>query len=155
MGLSLLFAIGDKETIIDAAEKFDLDFFDKLETENKLADFSLHLIPDDLNFLVNSATELREITSFGLREYLDTETFYFDSEERGAFLVNPIIKILFADFNENEAGKITNQWFNKMRKEHNENLEVTDEAIVAVAKLISISKEAEASNMDLMHIWYL
>lgn len=53
MGLSLQFAIGNKQTIIDAAEKFDLDFFEKLEAENQLADFSLHLIPDDLNFLVS------------------------------------------------------------------------------------------------------
>ena len=106
MGLTLLFAIGDKQTIIDAAEKFDLDFFEMLETENKLADFSLHLIPNDLNLLVNSATEFREITSFGLREYLDTEIFNFNAEDRGAYLVNPIIKILFADFDKNAASML-------------------------------------------------
>ena len=98
MGLSLQFAIGNKGTIINAAEKFDLDFFDNMEAQNLLADFSLHLIPNDLNLLVNSATEIRNIATFGLREYLDTEIFCFDSEEFGAYLVNPIIKDLFADF---------------------------------------------------------
>lgn len=155
MGLSLQFAIGNKQTIIDAAEKFDLDFFEKLEAENHLADFSLHLIPDDLNFLVSSATEIKEINSFGLREYLDTEIFYFDSEERGAYLVNPVIKILFADFEKNEANNITTKWFDKMRIEHNEDLEVTNEAIEAVEKLISISKDAELLGLDLVHIWHL
>lgn len=155
MGLSLQFAIGNKQTIIDAAQKFDLDFFEKLEAENHLADFSLHLIPDDLNFLVSSATEIKEINSFGLREYLDTEIFYFDSEERGAYLVNPVIKILFADFEKNEANNITTKWFDKMRIEHNEDLEVTNEAIEAVEKLISISKDAELLGLDLVHIWHL
>ena len=38
---------------------------------------------------------------------------------------------------------------------HNEDLEVTQDAIEAVAKLISICKEAKMSNLDLVHIWYL
>ena len=155
MGLSLQFAIGNKQTVIDAAERFDFDFFDSLEAENRLADFSLHIIPNDLNLLVNSATELKEITSFGLREYLDTEIFCFDSEESGAYFVNPVIKTLFADFDKNEAPKVTNRWFDKMRIEHNEDLEVTKEAIEAVEKLISICKDAETLNEDLVHIWYL
>ena len=155
MGLSLQFAIGNKQTIIDAAEKFDLDFFEKLEAENQLADFSLHLIPDDLNFLVSSATEIKEITSFGLWEYLDTEIFYFDSDERGAYLVNLVVTILFANFEKNEANNITTKWFNKIRSEHNEDLKVTNEAIEAVEKLISISKDAELLGLDLVHIWHL
>ena len=54
-----------------------------MEAQNLLADFSLHLIPNDLNLLVNSATEIRNIATFGLREYLDTEIFCFDSENLG------------------------------------------------------------------------
>lgn len=155
MGLSLQFAIGNKGTIINAAEKFDLDFFDNMEAQNRLADFSLHLIPNDLNLLVNSATEIRNIATFGLREYLDTEIFCFDSEEFGAYLVNPIIKDLFADFNNKEGNLLTNKWFDKMISTHNEDLEVTQDAIEAVEKLISICKEAKMSNLDLVHIWYL
>ena len=155
MGLSLQFVIGNKQTIIDAAEKFDFDLFESLKAENRLADFSLHLIPNDLNLLVNSATELKKITSFGLREYLDTQIFYFDSEESGAYLVNPVIKELFAGFDKNEANMVTNLWFNKMRIEHNEDLEVTKDAIEAVEKLITICKNAQILNEDLVHIWSL
>ena len=155
MGLSLQFVIGNKQALIDACEKLDLDFFGKLEDENKLADFSLHLIPNDLNFLVNSATELKQISPFGLREYLDTEIDYLDSEERGAYLVDPIITILFSDFDKSETLNLTEKWFEKMKVKYNEDLEVSSEAIISVEQLISICKEAESLNLDLVHIWHL
>ena len=155
MGLTLQFAIGNRDVIIDAIKNFDLDYFDNLETQNNLSDFSLHLIPNDLNFLVNSATELKGIPIFGLREYLDTEISCFDSEERGGYLVNPIIKVLFSDFEIDETLSLTKKWFDKMNLEYNDNLEVTDDAISAVKNLVLICKDAESLNLDLVHFWYL
>ena len=154
MGLTLQFAIGNKTTIINALEKFDLDFFSKLEEENQLADFSFHLIPNDLNLLVSSAVELKDSSPFGLREFLDTQTFYFDSNEKGAYLVDPVIYLLFSEFEENEALEITTKWFDKMRKAHSEEIEISDEVVVAVKQLIAICKDAEVLNLDLVHIWY-
>ncbi len=71
MGLSLQFVIGDKTEILNAVRHFDFDVIEKLESENKLADFSLHLIADDLNLLVKSANEELGEEPFGLREHLD------------------------------------------------------------------------------------
>jgi len=155
MGLTLQFAIGEKQLIIDAVERLDLDFLDLLESENKLADFSLHIEPNDLNFLVNSATESINIGLFGLREFLDTTTFYFDSEEGGAYLVGTPVISLFSKFNENDAVELTNKWFEKMTVEYGQETVVNDDAIEAVRKLITISKKAQEQNLDLVHIWYL
>jgi hypothetical protein len=155
MGLTLQFVIGNKQEIIYAVEKEDLDFFEKLECQNHLADFSLHIIPNDLNLLIAAATELKEIQLFGLREYLDTEIHYFDSEERGAYLVDSIIVILFSDFQKSDASELTTKWFKKMDVEHNEVLEVSNKAIDSVERLIIICKEAEILNLDLVHIWNL
>ena len=154
MGLTLQFAIGNKQTIIGAIERSDFDFLLQLESENKIADFSLHIVPNDLNFLVNSATEILHITVFGLREYLDTTNFYFDSEDGGAYFVDTAITNLFAKFNESDAPELTYKWFQKMTVEYNEDLVVNDDAIEAVRKLILISKEAQEQHLDLIHIWY-
>ena len=155
MGLTLQFAIGKKQTIIDAVERFDFDFLYQLESENKIADFSLHILPNDLNFLVNSATEMINVTVFGLREYLDTTDFFFDSEERGAYFVDAAIINLFLRFSVSDAPVLTYKWFEKMTAEYKDNTVVNDDAIEAVRKLISISKQAHEERLDLIHIWYL
>lgn len=155
MGLTLQFAIGKKQDIINAVENFDFDFIDKLESENRLADFSLHLIPNDLNFLVNCASELKGKPMLDLRENLDTQAFFIDSEDGGAYFVNPIISSLFSEFDKSDVTEIANKWFDKMRVAHNEELEISEAALVAIQKLISISKEAKNLNLDLVHIWFL
>jgi len=155
MGLTLQFAVGEKQPIITAVERFDFDFLNQLESENKLADFSLHIEPNDLNFLVNSATELLNIGLFGLREFLDTTKFYFDSEEGGAYLVGAPVVSLFSKFNENAAAELTHKWFEKMTAEYEQETVVSDDAIEAVRKLIAISKKAQEQNLDLVHIWFL
>lgn len=154
MGLTLQFAVGDKQQIIDAVKRFDFDFLDQLESENKMADFSLHIEPNDLNFLVGSAAELINIGEFGLRECLDTTKFYFDSEEGGAYFVDTTIIHLFSRFNENDARNITHKWFQKMTAEYEQDTPVNDDAIQAVEALIAISKDAQEQNLDLVHIWY-
>ena len=155
MGLTLQFTIGDKRKIIKAAKKNNFDFFDNLGRQNRLADFSLHLIPDDLNFLVASATEMKNKQILSLRENLDTITYYFDSEENGAYYVDPIIKHLFSEFKIEDAFNLTKKWFDKMAIDHNENLEVTQDAIDSVQRLILICKTAVNLNLDLVHNWLL
>ncbi|HLK28315.1 MAG TPA: hypothetical protein VKT28_07025 [Puia sp.] len=155
MGLTLQFAIGDKFKLINAAKDFDFDLLNKLENENQLADFSLHLIPDDLNLLVNAATELKQIPIYGLRENIDTEIYYFDLEESGAYLVDKKIVALFSTFDDKNVLPLTEKWFEKMNIAHNEELEVTDAAIDSVQHLISISRNAMQNNADMVHIWFL
>jgi hypothetical protein len=104
---------------------------------------------------VNSATELINIDLFGLREFLDTTKFYFDSEEGGAYFVDARVIGLFSTFNENDAVELTRNWFETMTAEYGQETVVNDDAIEAVRKLITISKKAREQNLDLVHIWYL
>jgi hypothetical protein len=154
MGLTLQFAIGDKIELIRAFEEFNEDFLDDLESQSHLVDFSLHIIPNDLNFLVNIASGLRNDTIFGLREHLDTSIFYFDEPTSGAYFVDPIINELFSTFEESDAFEITHKWFEKLRTEYKEDIEVTNDAILAVQQLISVCKKATKYKLDLVHIWY-
>ena len=155
MGLTLQFVVGQKQIIINAVENSNSDLLDEFETQNLLADFSLHIIPNDLNYLVNVATELRSREIFGLREHLDTTTFYYDSEEYGAYLVDSEICSLFSEFKETDALEITTKWFDKMQSVYEEDIEVNNDAIDAVKTFIQICKKAKKENLDLVHIWFL
>lgn len=155
MGLTLQFVIGSKIAIIDAVQNADYEFLAELETANKMADFSLHLEPKDLDLLVNAASELKSKKKIGLREHLDTKEFYYDSEEEGVFLVDPIIAALFAEFGYDEAPLLTKIWFEKMAIAHNEAIDVNDGAIEAVERLVFISKEVQNTGENLMHVWSL
>jgi hypothetical protein len=155
MSVTLQFAIGQKQAILDAVKNSDFDFLDVLESQNQIADFSLHITPNDLNFLVNIASELRNLNSIGLREFLDTTTYFFDSEVCGAYLVNIKISTLFSEFQEDEAFEITNKWFKRMETEYNEEILVNNDAIESVKKMIDICKKSQKDNLDLVHIWFL
>jgi len=155
MGLTLQFFIGQREPIIDAVKAFDFDYLERLAAENKMADFSLHLEPNDLNFLVICATQLKNLDEFGLRECLDMTVPYFDSEDGGAYLVDRAIIGLFSQFSENEAAELATNWFEWMAAGHQVDLEVNNDAIEAVGKLIAICKEAQECDLDLVHSWLL
>lgn len=155
MGLTLQFAIGERQTLIDAVKQFDLEFLDDIDASNQLADFSLHITPNDLNLLIYLAAESKQKGPFGLRENLDTNVFYFDSEEAGAYFVDPKIKTLFSELDKNDASMIANKWFDQMGAEYKEEIFFTDEAVTSIEQLITICKTAKESNLDLVHFWYL
>jgi hypothetical protein len=155
MGLTLQFLVGDKKQIIESIKNEEFDFLETVEKENNMADFSLHLIPNDLNLLVNAATEMAGLQKFGLREHLDFNKNFFDSEDRGACLVNSEIKLLFSKFNNEQAVDLANAWVNKMEKEHNEEIGVNPGIIDAIKQLIYVSKKSVERNLDLVHVWLL
>ncbi|MES2593397.1 MAG: hypothetical protein V4608_16055 [Bacteroidota bacterium] len=153
MGLTLQFLIGDKRQIIGFVKDEDFDGLERIE-DLGIADFSFHLIPNDLNLLVNAASEVAGLQKFGLREHLDFQEFYFDAEDRGACFVNPRIKELFSMFNPDQAVDISKTWVKKMEKEHNEEIGVNDDIVESVRQLILLSKNSVAKNIDLVHLWF-
>ncbi len=154
MGLSLQFVIGDKTEILNAVRHFDFDVIEKLESENKLADFSLHLIADDLNLLVKSANEELGEEPFGLREHLDFSEHFVDSEDGGATLVNQRVSVLFSRFDKNQANELAIRWVEKMEKAHQEEIGVNPHIVNAIERLIEISKISVDQKLDLVHIWF-
>jgi hypothetical protein len=156
VGLTLQFVVGDKDEILDAVEQSDFDFIHRLQNEKRLADFSLHLIPDDLNLLVNAAAELLGERLFGLRENLDLSEYGVDTAEAdgGAMLVNPIVANLFSRFESKAANDIASRWVEKMEAEHGEQIGLNSDIISSVRQLIDICKVSVDKKLDLVHIWY-
>lgn len=70
MGLTLQFALGTKDAILDAVRDDDFDYLYRLEEAGLLADFSLHLVPRDLDSLVQAASATSAIKADSLRVHL-------------------------------------------------------------------------------------
>lgn len=157
MSLSLEFVVGDSDEIIRAVKDEDFDQISKLEENGQVADFNLHIIPNDLNFLVYSACELRGLhEKMGLRENCDFDNNFFDSEDRGACNVLKSIPELFSQFQISDSKILTELWFSKLKLIYpKEEIQVSDNAIHSVRRLIEISKMAVNTNLDLVHIWFL
>ena len=154
MGLTLQFAVGQKETIISAVEKEDFEFLEKLDVESNIADLSFHLEPNDLNLLVTAATELLKVNPTGLREHLDFDEHFFDAADRGAVYVHPNIPLLFAALETRDSEDLANRWFLALSSQYNEEIKVTPELIGAIKQLITICKKTNEQNQDLVHIWF-
>jgi len=156
MGLTLQFAIGKAEQIIEAVKNDDFDYLDQLESLNRRADFSLHLQPKDLDTLVNLVTSSTITPINSLREYLLFEQFCVDEPDKGAIKVSPVIIQVFALQDESNASLIAKEWYRKMAENYpDEEIEYSEDGAEAVRKMISICKLASFADMDLIHIWYL
>ncbi|MGO8056093.1 hypothetical protein, partial [Rhizobium leguminosarum] len=76
------------------------------------------------------------------------------SHDGGAYSLHSKISELFSSFKKEDAHLIARQWFQMMETEHNETLEITDEAILAIENLIYLSNECKKNNHDLTHVWF-
>ncbi|RZJ91511.1 MAG: hypothetical protein EOO60_07935 [Hymenobacter sp.] len=155
MGLTLQFAIGKKEQIIEAVRSFDEDFLDLQEQEGKTADFSLHILPQDLDTLVLLASIRYGSQTINLRENLDTTQYFFDAEDTGAYYVQPIVSQVFAAIESEGATELVTQWFASMSATYQEKITPTFEATAAVQKLLVLAKAARDEALDLVHFWWL
>ena len=155
MGLTLQFAIGMAEQIIEAVANDDFDFLDHLETEKRLADFSLHLQPKDLDTLVNLIAISTKSPVKSLREHLLFDQPCVDEPDKGAIKVSPIITKLFASQNESNSTSIAKEWYRKMAEIYpGEGIEYSENGGEAVRKMIEICQQASFANLDLIHIWF-
>jgi hypothetical protein len=157
MGLSLQFALGKSDEIIQAVANEDFDFINLLDEEGNIADFSLHLSPKDFDLLLNSASSLLGIDQIiELRSNLDFHTHYFDTIDRGASLINETIPQLFSQFDLIDAKKVTEIWYSKLQFTYpTEDIEMSSYAIEAVKKLILISKRCLLEEKQLVYLWFL
>jgi hypothetical protein len=118
MGLILQFYIGNKDEIVDAVAYEDFVVLEELEHGNKLADFSLHIEPNDLNLLLEVIAEYKGQNKISLRENLDTEKCFFDETDRGAYFVKPIIQSLVSNCSVNDIAGIAQLWYAKLSEVH-------------------------------------
>lgn len=157
MGISMQFVIGNKEEIIEADKAENYDFINDLGQKGLSADFSLHLDLSDLDFLADIVSELNNTDSFGLIDNLDSEEYFFSrDDDGGSFYVFPNIKDLFARLDNSDAKTIASAWYEKLSIEYDQTIELNNDVIAAIEKMISICKKAnEYPKQDLVFIWSL
>lgn len=156
MGLSLQFVCGNSAEILHAVDTDDFDFIESLESNNKLADFSLHLEPRNLDTLIQVVSAATKIEVSGLREHLLFDSTAIDKIDVGAMKVSPTITRLFASIPEDDAESIARKWYQKLAESYPlEQIEYSQDAAQSVQRMITVCKHSFQNNKDLVHIWFL
>lgn len=152
MGLTLEFVAGDRHSLIDAVKNADFDALYEQPACMYRVDFSLHLIPQDLDLLSESIGEVAGLRPLSLRPFLVPAV---DGEEGGALDVNHTWVSYVAGCDESVATEVSQRWAEKMKARHpNEEIERTEAMTEAVASLLSLCKQAQAEDRDVVHIWF-
>ena len=152
MGLSLIFCAGsqtdDTKNMLDALEAADYQTLNQRMARK--ADFSLHLIPRDLQTLSECATAFSSHKAVPFREGL---TCYFDAEDRGFFIVSEEWEQYIAAIDPQKANALTEAWFQAMRAYDPEVKSPPLEAVAAVKDLIGLCQYAGQTGNPVVHIW--
>jgi hypothetical protein len=117
------------------------------------ADFSLHITPLDIDFLVEAIAERSGGTARPLEDSF-TRLVGGDPEEASAHLVDPrwVQTVAAAD---GLAADLATEWMNRVGAEYGETLEVSPEAVQAVGELIRLCQMAVKEKLDVVFTWSL
>ena len=156
MGISLEFyAVLSHEEVFSAVEEMDFETLEGLQVDGRYADFSLHITPNDLDLLTNAICQVLNEEPIGLREYLDTEGWFINEEDRGAFLVFQAWVGLVANCTLSQAELIASRWFESMRDEYGDSEIIkTPESIDSISSLIALCSSAGNSELVVVHTWF-
>ena len=152
MGLSLIFCAGsqadDTKKMLDALETADYQALNQRMARK--ADFSLHLVPRDLQTLSECAAVFSSRKAVPFREGL---TCYFDAEDRGFFIVSEEWEQYMAGIDPQKANALAEAWFQAMRAYDPEVKSPSSEAVAAVKDLINLCQFAGQTGNPVVHIW--
>lgn len=153
MGLLMEFRIGEAKAMATAFQSLD---FEKLEAFSRgLADFSLHLSPDDLDALVEALCRSCGHEPVRFLEVM-SGPIAGDREERGVFLVSHGYVKMAAAIPEDCASEITERWMSRVADECGDpEITATAESVLAVSELLRICREAARSGLDMVYCWSL
>lgn len=153
MGLTLEFLAGDKDLIAEAVRSGDYGSLNSPPACSLRADFSLHLIPSDLDLMSRSLGEVAGISPHDLRPYLVPVV---DEEEHGALAVSSAWIQYVAECYPVQAETVARLWTAKLNRAHpGEEIDCTEAMIEAVRDWIYLSKKAVEDSLDVVHIWSL
>ena len=148
MGLSLIFCAGgqseDTKKMLEALEAADYQALNQRMARK--ADFSLHLLPRDLQTLSECAAAFSPQKPVPFREGL---TCYFDAEDRGFFIVSEEWEKYFAAIEIKDAAPLAEAWYQAMGLKES----LPPEAIAAVKDLIELCQYAGQTGHPVIHIW--
>lgn len=152
MGLSLEFIAGPEQVVQEAIAGNWYDWMMDSDDDLLRSDFSLHLIPTDLDRLSEcfGAVSGRDVTI--LRPYLNV---VIDTEDGGILSVarDWVEYVSACEFESVDV--ITNLWSKKMEEDHEgEKMTPTAEMRAAVASLIELAATAVRLDLVVIHIWH-
>lgn len=106
MGLTLEFWVGNDKKIIKGVSGVDFDILDEKDVVVKKADFSLHIVPRDLNTLSIVAARFNQQKSIGLRDFLN---LVINEVDHGLFKVDILWLKYFTKVNTNDLEELANE----------------------------------------------
>lgn len=163
MGLSLEFHLGDSAAIRQAITDGRSRWFRDPALVSHSADFSLHIIPSDLDLLSESIGHVLRQPPRKLRPSL---TPIVDKKLGGVLAVAPEwvkdtaevhrLRALHEIVSKQDlVAQVAAVWASAMRQKHAEDVPVTEAMRTAVSRLVELCAVAHASKGEVFHIWYL
>ena len=152
MGLTLEFLAGDSRLLVAAFKEVDLDALHEEPACLVQADFSLHIIPADLDLLSEAIGETIGTAPRRLAPFL---TGIVDEIDGGALEVGKKWISYVAECDISLAQSVAERWTEKMKQSHpTEEIEHTPEMSEAVESLIALCKQSVTESYDVLHIWF-
>jgi len=153
MGLTLEFYLGDSDVIAKAVEELDLEKLRSIGIIKGMADFSLHIEPNDLDLLSHQLDQHSNQQAIELRPHLRV---LFDDIDRGAFEVDDEWVSYVLAVPRAAVRNITESWFNRIEQKYgDERIEVTEAALKAVDDLLQLCRRAKTEGQPVSHVWFL
>jgi hypothetical protein len=155
MGITLQFYSAGVDQMFDAVFDVDFEVLEKAQIPGRFADLSLHLTPDDLNYLSRELCVAAGLEPVGLRDYLDTDGEFVNEPDRGAFQVHPDWVSFVSQVDDAAVPDLVNKWFEAMRVEYGDaEIQVSEEAIAGVLDLVRVCKESRRVGSSVVHVWF-
>jgi hypothetical protein len=152
MGLTLEFYLGNSDAIVRAVADIELDSLQDSNTVTHYADFSLHIIPADLDLLSESIGHVTARNPQGLRSSLEP---ILDEVDRGALSVAPDWVRYVAVLQSEQVPEVVELWASAMRSKHEDpEIVANDDMRQAVAELLDLCRCAAASDGNVVHVWF-
>ena len=151
MGLTLSFIMGSSAMILNALQSDDYDlFYNEIDEE---ADFSLQLQPKDIETLSVCASEFNGNKPMSFRKQI---AVLLDDEDKGLFLISDRWINYIGSIPLEKHHALCVKWFEKMNDDYpDEDIEITEDAIVAVKDLLEICRLCINTKKELLHYWSL
>ena len=154
MGQLMGFYAGDADAIGAAFEDYESDGLADEKIVRAHADFSLHITPLDVDFLVAVIAEGTEGTSRPLLECLSRHVGG-DPEASSASVIDRDWVQMVARADDGRAPHLAAEWIKRVGAEYGETLEVSPEAVQAVGELIRLCQLAAQQGLDVVFTWSL
>ena len=153
MGLSLEFLIGDVEVITSAVRRLDLEALWNPSIVKQRADLSLHLSPQDLNFL---SEEFGRASGQIPCDFRSNLKILVDDEDLGLLLVDEKWVEYAAKVSAESIFDLVEKWMERMRREYDDTqIEASDDSREAVGDLVQLCQNAKRGGNAVLHYWYL